>query len=134
MIQDAHPIRSGIPDCYVARYKIDIVVAATTWTVNTERFPSGFGGTTQSPPSTNAFVATGQGRLTYPPGMRVRGVQICCDHKNVANGTQVLTFPGNVNETNGKVDFLTTLTTEPSTLANPSAGDVVYVDVTLETV
>lgn len=134
MIQDAHPVRSGVPDLYQAKYKIDIVAAAATWTVNLERFPSGFGGTTQSPPTSNAFLATGQGRLTFPPTMKVRGAKGWCDHKNVANGTQVLVFPGNVNEANGTIDILTTLTTAPSTLANPTNGDVIYVDLDLETV
>lgn len=132
MIQDAHPLRSGLPDGYQAKYKIDIVTAASTWTVNMERFPSGFGGATAL--TTNAFAAPGRGTLTFPAGMRVRGFKAACDHKNVANGTQVLVFPGNINETTGTLDILTTLTTAASTLANPTAGDVIWVELDLETV
>lgn len=132
MIQDAHPVRSGVPDGYRALYKIDIVAAAATWTVNQERLPSGFEGATAN--SNNAFVATGRGTIRFPAGMRVRGVQVCVDHKNNANGTQVLAFPGNVNETLGTMDILTTLTTAPSTLANPTNGDVIYAELMLETV
>lgn len=134
MIQDSHPVRAGIPDHYKALYKIDIVAAAATWTVNMDRLPSGFGGLTGSPLNTNAFAATGRGTLSFPQGLKVRGVKAHCDHKNIANGTQVLVFPANIDETAGSMAILTTLTTAPATLANPTNGDVIYVELDLESV
>ncbi|MET0414114.1 MAG: hypothetical protein ABW217_22585, partial [Polyangiaceae bacterium] len=81
MIQDAHPVRSGVPDCYQAKYKIDIVAAASNWAVNQERLPPGFAGATPNTP--NAFVGTGLGRITFPQGFRVRSSDIHVEAKVV---------------------------------------------------
>ena len=130
MIQDAHPLRSGMPDGYVALYEIDIVVAATTWAVNQERFPSGFGGLAGS---SNAFQATGVGALTFPAGMKVRGAKGNVD-SDAITGAQFHCFVTNINEAAGTCNFVITTTGTPTVLANPTLNATVYVELDLETV
>lgn len=130
MIQDAHPMRSGVPDCYRALYKIDIVSSGVTHTVNMERFPSGFGGVAGG---TNAFVSTGRMDITYPPGMRVRGAQASVDSK-LLTAAQFNAEVVNVNETAGTASIIVTDSTATPALANPATGAVVYAELVLETV
>jgi hypothetical protein len=132
MIQDAHPLRSGMPDGYVALYEIDIVVAATTWTVNQERLPSGFGGATAG--SSNAFSATGVGALTFPAGMKVRGAKGNVDSDSIVAANQFHCFVTNINEAAGTCNFVITTTGAPTVLANPTLNSTVYVELDLETV
>lgn len=131
MIQDAHPLRSGIPDGYQAKYKIDIVVAATTWTINTERMPSGFSGVSAA--SFNARSNTGLALLNFPAGQRVRGVKCHLESKVVTGAGNFHTFPANINETAGTMNVIIT-TVATATLADPTAGTVLWVELDLETV
>lgn len=130
MIQDAHPVRSGVPDCYRALYKIDIVSAGATWTVNMERFPSGFGG---AGAAQNAFVSLGRGDVVFPPGMRVRGATAELDNKAVTAATQFDVNWANINETLGTASLIVTDRATP-TLQNPTNGSVIYAVLELETV
>jgi|SRR4051812_13874420 hypothetical protein len=127
MIQDAHPMRSGVPDCYVAKYKIDVVVAATTWTLNSERLPSGFnaGG--------NVFISTGRADLVFPAGMKVRGARAMVDNKAVTAAGQLDATLVNINEAAGTCSLIVTDRATP-TLANPTAGSVIYAELDLESV
>lgn len=129
MIQDAHPVRSGIPDCYQAKYKIDVVVAATTWTVNMERFPSGFGapGANQ-----NAFSATGVGLILFPPGMKLRGSKASVQTPGVTAAEQRDAAVCNVSESAGTASIVITDRAAP-TLANPVINSVIWVELDLET-
>lgn len=136
MIQDAHPVRSGIPDGYKALYKITSVVAASNWAIDQDRLPSGFGGVRDPNtglPTANAFVSTGRGRISYPQGMRVRGIQICADRK-LTSGTIAIIQPTLVNFVDGQTDFLYVITSAPTVLANPNVGEDIFVEVMLETV
>lgn len=127
MIQDAHPMRSGVPDCYVAKYKIDVVVAATTWTLNGERLPSGFnaGG--------NVFISTGRADIVFPPGLKVRGARAMVDNKAVTAVAQLDATWANINETAGTASLIITDKATP-TLANPTAGGVIYAELDLESI
>lgn len=131
MIQDAHPLRSGIPDGYSAFYKIDVTVAASTWTVDKARFPSGFGGGTAA--GDNAFAGTGVGVISWPAGLKVRGSKVAVDSRG-ATGTQVLGWVTNINETTGTANIVFTSTAAPATLANPPVNSVIYIELDLETV
>lgn len=130
MIQDAHPMRSGVPDCYRALYKIDIVVAATTWTINQERLPSGFGGVSGG---SNARSNTGLAALTFPAGMRVRGVNCALESDVVTGAGNFHTFPANINEAAGTMNVIIT-TVATATLADPTLNATLWVELTLETV
>lgn len=118
-------MRSGVPDCYVAKYKIDIVSAAATWTVNNERLPSGFGA------GSNVFVSTGRADLVFPAGMKVRGARGAVDNKAVTAAAQLDVFPANINEAAGTLSLIVTDGATP-TLTNPSTGSVIYFELDLE--
>lgn len=62
MIQDASPTRDGVPDSYLAYYKID-VTAGPTYTLDLRRLPSGFTITRQG---------AGLIDVTFPPCFAVR--------------------------------------------------------------
>ncbi len=131
MIQDAHPVRSGIPDHYKAIYKIDVVVAATTWTINGDRLPSGFnaGG--------NAFSSTGIAALVFPAGYRVRGAKASVHAPTTAVASQRSANVAAINETNGTANVVITdmglLTASPA-LANPVINSIIFVELDLESV
>lgn len=132
MIQDASPMRSGVPDLYVALYKIDIVSSGVTHNVNLERFPSGFGGIL--PGSQQAFVSAGRMDVSFPIGMKVRGANVNVDAKAVTAAGQVLAWVDNINEALGTASIITTLNSAPTVLANPPTNSVVYLELDLETV
>lgn len=131
MIQDAHPLRSGIPDGYVAKYEIDIVAAGVTHTLNQERLPSGFtgvGGTS------NTFAGTGLNQIRFPPGMKVRGATVVVDRRNTVAANQINSWVANIDEVNGAAVVVTTINSAPTALADPPTGAVIYVSLDLETV
>lgn len=135
MIQDAHPVRSGVPDCYQAKYKIDIVAAASNWAVSVDRFPSGFGGVVNGAGqlTQNAFVSTGLGRITFPAGMRVRSSDIHVEAKVQTGAGNFHAFLNNINEAAGTADIVVTAIAT-STLTNPTTGAVIWAELDLETV
>lgn len=132
MIQDASPIRSGIPDHYRAVYKITVVNAANDWQLDQSRLPSGFSGRTPGS-SQCALGSAGRGRITLPTGLIVRGVSAHADRFSVT-GTQQNVFLGTINLVDGVIDFMLTPTTAPSTLTDPLVGTVIYIGLDLETV
>jgi hypothetical protein len=135
MIQDAFPVRSGTPDGYLAFYEIDVVVAASTWTLNKQRMPSGFNGAGVAPgaDASNGFVSTGRADFTFPAGNKVRGANASVDSKGVT-GAQAFAFVANINEAAGTFSVITTLTGAPATLANPAVNSTIYVELDLETI
>jgi hypothetical protein len=130
MIQDAHPMRSGVPDCYVAKYKIDVVVAAATWTVNMDRFPSGFGAPGAGQ---NAFSATGIGLITFPPGMKVRNAHASVSAPTTTVADQRCADVVAINEAAGTASIAISDRAVPA-LANPVINSIIWVELTLETV
>jgi hypothetical protein len=131
VIQDAHPMRSGVPDCYVALYKIDVVVAASTWTVNSDRFPSGFGA------GSNVFGSTGVANIVFPPGMKVRGAQAQVSPPTAAAASYRTANVCNINEAAGTAQIMITdgglLGASPA-LANPLINSIIWAELDLETV
>jgi hypothetical protein len=131
VIQDAHPVRSGIPDHYKAIYKIDVVVAATTWTINGERLPSGFnaGG--------NAFSAQGIGNLVFPAGYKVRGAKAIVVPPTTAVGSYRTAHVAAISETNGTANVVITdggLLGASPILQNPVVNSIIFVELDLESV
>ena len=127
MIQDAHPMRSGVPDSYDALYKIDVVVAASTWTVNSDRLPSGFGA------GTNVFSATGIANIVFPAGMKVRCANAGVSAPTTTVGDQRSAEVVNINEAAGTAQIAITDRATPS-LANPVINSIIWARLTLETV
>jgi hypothetical protein len=127
MIQDAHPIRSGIPDHYKANYKIAVTVAASTWTVNDERMPSGFGA------GTNVFSATGIANLIFPAGQKVRGARASVAAPTAVIGSARHAQVTTINETLGTCQVMITDLAVPA-LANPIVDSIIFVELDLETV
>lgn len=137
MIQDAHPIRSGIPDHYAAKYRIDVIVAATTWNVNMERFPSGFGG--QSASNVQARTGVGLGLITFPAGMRVRGAKAGYSAPSSADASQRTVHVSTINEAAGTATL--TIKDDTGAVAEPVAptsatsfDSTIWVELDLETV
>lgn len=131
MIQDAHPVRSGVPDCYQAKYKIDVVAAASNWTVNTERLPPGFSG--QTPTNPQVRTGTGVGTITFPAGYRVRSSDIHVEAKVVTGANNFHAFLNNINEAAGTANVVITAIAT-STLTDPTTGAVIWAELDLETV
>lgn len=135
MIQDAHPMRTGFPDSYVALFKIDVVVAATTWNVNMDRFPSGFGG--QSAANVQSRTGVGVGSITFPPGMRVRGAQAQVSPPTAAAASYRTANVCNINEAAGTAQIMITdgglLGASPA-LADPVVNSIIWAELDLETV
>lgn len=127
MIQDAHPLRTGVPDGYEALYKIDVVVAASTWTVNADRLPSGFGA------GSNVFSATGIANIVFPAGMKVRDARASVSPPTTTVGDQRSADVVNINESAGTAQIAITDRAVPA-LANPVINSIIWVQLTLETV
>jgi hypothetical protein len=131
MIQDAHPVRSGIPDHYKAIYKIDVVVAASTWTINGERLPSGFnaGG--------NAFSSTGVAAIVFPAGYKVRGAKAMVAAPTAAVASYRTAHVAAISEANGTANVVITdggLGGASPALANPIVNSIIFVELDLESV
>jgi hypothetical protein len=127
MIQDAHPVRSGVPDHYKALYKIAVTVAASTWTVSDERMPSGFGA------GSNVFGSTGIANLVFPAGQKVRGANAHIAAPTAVIGSARLAQVCNINEAAGTCQVMVYDAATPS-LANPIVNSTMFVELDLETV
>lgn len=122
MIQDAFPVRSGIPDHYLAKLKID-VAAGPVYVLDQTRLPP------------NQFTVTrtgvGAGNVTFPPGMKVKGTGGTVDSKLVT-AAQFDAWLTNINEAAGTCNIV--IVSVAGALADPAVGAVIYADLDLETV
>jgi hypothetical protein len=140
MIADAHPMRSGVPDCYRALYRIEVLVAATTWNVNLERFPSGFTGANVAAAPQQVRTGAGLGTITFPAGMRVRGANANYSPPSNADASQRTVHVCDIDETLGTA--LLVLKDDTGAIADPVAPTAlpapndswILVELTLETV
>lgn len=136
MIQDASPIRCGVPDAYSALYKIDVLVAATTWNVNLERLPSGFTGANVAGAPTQVRTGTGIGVITFPAGMRVRGYNANYSPPSNADASQRTVHLAAINETLGTAAVILEnagTTADPVAPTSATSFDsTIWVELTLE--
>lgn len=140
MIQDASPVRDGVPDSYLAHYRIEVLVAATTWNVNLERLPSGFTGAGISPNPQQVRTGVGLGTIRFPAGFKVRMAKAgySAPDNTLANQRQV--YVTDIDEAAGTalivVATVAGAASEPrDPTALPAPNDSwIWVDLTLETV
>lgn len=142
MIADAHPVRSGVPDCYVARLRVNVVVLNSNWTLDTDRLPSGFsadGALTGAAGQTNVRNGVGIGGLLIPAGMRVRGVQTNYTNPTLAAASFREVQVAALNETTGRLQFQVLnaagAQTDPVAPTSTTSNDsCIWIDITLETI
>lgn len=142
MIQDASPVRDGVPDSYRAYYRIEVQAAAGPWNLNLERLPSGFSGNGTGPANgVNVRTGVGLGAIRFPSGMKVRMA-----HASVSSPTGVdaagqrQAFVTDIDDVNGTA--LVVVTTAPGVISDPVAPTAlpalndswILVELTLETV
>lgn len=138
MIQDAHPLRSGVPDGYEALYRIEVTAGSSSWLVNVDRLPSGFSGAGVAGNERQVRTGVGLGTITFPPGTKVRGAVGCysCPNNTLANQRQV--FVTDIDEAAGNAKLV--LATPAGAAGDPadptaSANDSwIFVKLSLETV
>jgi len=125
MIQDAHPLRSGLPDGYIAWYKLT-VSAGPVYTLDTARLPSGFTATRN---------AAGLIDVTFPTGFNARwnggGVDTKTNVVGVANQLDV--YPVNINAAAGTMQVRITDHNNPPAAADPAVGSDIHFSIALET-
>lgn len=109
MIQDASPVRSGLPDGYLAHFKVDYLTAGTTYTLDTRRLPSGFSVTRASQGLLN---------VTFPTCFAVRWIGGGVDPKVTTDAAQCNVGPININPNAGTMQVII----QPA-IATPVAND-----------
>lgn len=142
MIQDASPVRDGVPDSYKAYYRFEVLALAGPWNLNRDRLPSGFAGAGTGPADgVNGRTGVGLGAFTFPAGMKVRMAKAGYSSPaavNAANQRQV--FVSDIDEAAGTGAFVVTTSagviSEPlAPTALPAPNDSwIWVELTLETV
>lgn len=140
MIQDASPVRDGVPDSYLAHYRIEVLVAATTWNVNLERFPSGFTGAGVAPNPQQVRTGVGLGTIRFPAGMKVRMANAGYSAPDNVLANQRQAFVSDIDEAAGTA--LIVIATAAGVASDPVAPTAapapndswIWVDLTLEAV
>lgn len=124
MIQDASPLRCGIPDGYDAYYKLD-VAAGPVYNLDMRRLPSGFLATRN---------AAGLIDVTFPTCFAVRwqggGVDTKTNVVGVAN--QLDLYPVNINPAAGTMQIRITDHNNPPAAADPAVGSEIHFSFTME--
>lgn len=124
MIQDAYPMRGGLPDGYVAHYKLD-VTAGPAYTLDMRRLPSGFTATRN---------AAGLIDVTFPSCFAVRWYGGGVDNKtNVVGVTnQVDVYPVNINPSAGTMQVRITDHNNPPAAVDAAVGGEIHFSFALE--
>lgn len=120
MIQDAAPVRSGLPDGYDAHFKIDIA-AGPVGNIDLRRLPSGF---------TATRTGVGLYNVTFPSCFAVRQASVTVDAQSVVAANQLDGYPANINANAGTATLV--ILTPAGALADPPVGGSIYATFALE--
>lgn len=123
MIQDASPVRDGIPDGYIAHYKIDIG-AAQAGTLDTRRLPPGF---TAVYSGSNGIYNIGFPAASF---LAVRSPGANVDVQSTTNTNQINAMVVNINLTAGTAQVV--CLTNAGAAASLSSGAVLYAHLEFE--
>lgn len=136
MMQDAYPLRSGVPDGFDLLLKITVAVAASSWLLDTERLSPGVvsGAAAVTPGGLNVFAATGIASIAIPSGYRVRhaSASVSAPTSTVADQRDASFTFSTALETAGQLGLIITDRATPS-LANPVVNSTIWARLTLET-